>query len=463
MRRLLLLTVVAIASLVSACTSVPPEDLPQASAVLGEETRPDPTTPTTVTPTTVTPTTVPRVFDFTGAIAIGGLPGLVITDDEGTRLAVAPDDPRGQATQPTWSRDGDRAVALVPTPAGAQVVVRSVDETFVNAARRGYFFFSWSGDGRYIAALGPGPQGTTMDILTADGSLATDLSLDTQSFYFAWEPGGDDLVLHRDRTLELVRDPLELTSVEPLGEPGQSFLAPAWIPGTREVVIIDEADDGRLVRLDVDTGERTDLGPVGAEAGLVVSPDGSRLFLSHSGPNVEFGDDITAAFRTSDTHFAPALSQPAPSQSALAPAPIQEPDASTAASEIVVLDTGVRIPINDELSVWGEWSRDGELLAFLQPGDTTGVWRVLDGDGVREIGRAQLSSTFFRNYVFFAWQYVESPRLWSPDGDAIVFSAVEEGVPGIYVQPLDGDRTRISDGDVAFWAPEIPGGGESPA
>ncbi len=450
MRRLAPLLFAAVALLVSACTSVPPEDLPLALPAEDDE--------PAATSTTTTTTTLPEVFDFNGAIAVGGNLGLVIVDEEGNRLAVAPDEPQGQATQPTWSRDGDRAVALVPTPTGAEVVVRTVDEAFVHPARRGYFFFSWSGDGRYIAALGPGPQGTTMDILTDEGELATELSLDTQSFYFAWEPGGDDLVVHRDRTLELVRDPLELTTVEPLGEPGQSFLAPAWIPGTREIVIVDEVDDGRLIRLDVDTGERIDLGPVGAEAGLVVSPDGSRLFLSHSGPNVEFSDDITASFRPTDAAPAPAIVD-----GVGAPVPAQEPEESTAASEIVVLETGMRIPINNELSLWGEWSRNGESLLFLQPGADAGVWRVLDINGVREIGRAQLSATFFRNYVFFAWQYVESPRLWSPDGDAIVFGASENGVPGIYVQPLDGERTRISDGNVAFWAPELPSNGESPA
>jgi hypothetical protein len=435
-RRTGLLLLAVVAFLAGSCTSVPAEDLSGALPVDDESTPPDTTTTST--------TTLPEIVDFSGAIAVGGLPGLVITDDDGDVIAIAPDQPRGQATQPTWSRDGDRAVALMPTPSGAEVVVRTVDETFIHPARRGYFFFSWSGDGRYIAALGPGPEGTTLDILTAEGELATEQSLDTQSFYLGWEPDGDDLVVHRDRTLELVRDPLDLETLESLGEPGQSFLAPAWIPGTREIVIVDEADDGRLIRLDVDTGDRVDLGPVGAEAGLVVSPDGSRLFLSHSGPNVEFSDDITVA-------------NPSPAR------PAQEPNETTAASEIVVLETGMRIPINNELSLWGEWSRNGESLVFLQPGANAGVWRLLDADGVRRIGEAQLTPTFFRNYVFFAWQYVESPRLWSPDGDAIVYAASDEGLPGIYVQPLDGERTRIADGDVAFWAPELPGGGESPA
>ena len=467
MRRLSLLALAASTFVAAACTSVPREDLPVALGADTESETDDATTE--AAPSSTTTTTLPEVVDFTGAIAMGGLPGLVITDPDGDLLDIAPDDPRGRATQPTWSRDGDRAVALVSSPGGAQVVVATVDETFVHPARRDYFFFSWSGDGRFIAGLGPGPQGTTLDILTADGELATEQQLDTRSFYLAWEPGGDDLVVHRDRTLELVRDPVELETVEPLGEPGQSFLAPAWIPGTREIVIVDEADDGRLVRLDVDTGDREDLGPVGGDAGLVVSPDGSRLFLSHSGPNVALSDDITIAVPAQDgdgPDDGPSdEGEPDPSEPDDDGSDEDESDEveQTAATEVVLLDTGVRVPINDQLSLWAEWSRDGGALVFLQPGAGTGVWRLLNEDGVREIGEALLTETFFRNYVFFAWQYVESPRLWSPNSDAIVYASTDQGVPGVYVQPLDGERARIGDGDVAFWAPELPAGASSPA
>ena len=101
-------------------------------------------------------------------------------------------DPIGPATQPTWSRDGSRAVSYIPSADGGSVVVASLDEEWSAEARRSYFFFSWSGDGQYIAALGPGPQGTTLDILTPEGELATEGSIDTASFYLAWEPGGAD-------------------------------------------------------------------------------------------------------------------------------------------------------------------------------------------------------------------------------------------------------------------------------
>ena len=73
-RRLPLLTVVAIASLVSACTRATRR--PAAGECRPRrETRPDPTTPTTSRRQPSPRQQCLEVFDFTGAIAIGGLPG----------------------------------------------------------------------------------------------------------------------------------------------------------------------------------------------------------------------------------------------------------------------------------------------------------------------------------------------------------------------------------------------------
>ncbi|MEO0493979.1 MAG: hypothetical protein AAF081_11235 [Actinomycetota bacterium] len=420
------------------CTSVPPEELsvplePATTQEASEVDEPaDPAEPETP-PDAEAPSMQP-VID--GELAIGGLPGLVVADGAGTPLRTS--FPSGVGTQPAWSRDGERAIAFVPTAGGGAVVVSTDDDEFAVAARRPYFFFSWSGDNAYVAALGPGPQGTTLDILTPEGELATDGAIDTASFYLAWEPGGDDLVVHLDDELFLVRDPLDLATREPLGVPGQSFLAPAWIPGTRDIVIVDDADGGRVIRLDVDDRSEEDLGPVGGSAGFTVSADGTRLFLTHDGPNVERRDDIDISLD----------------------APVQE---TLAASEVIVLETGARTPINDELTIWAEWAPDGSALAMLQTSSDGGVWLVADESGLRELGPMRATSTFLRNYIFFSWQFIESPRIWAPDADAIVYAAVEDGVPGVFVHATDGTRERVSDGDVAFFAPDPDGGAPSPA
>lgn len=375
-----------------------------------------------------------------GELAIGGLEGMVVADASGA--VVRSVFPSGVATQPTWSRAGDRAISFVPSATGGSVVVSAGDDAFAVGARRPYFFFSWSGDGAYVAALGPGPRGTSLDILTPEGELATDATIDTGSFYLAWEPGGDDFVIHLDDELFLLRDPQDLETRESLGAPGQSFLAPVWIPGTRHVVIVDDdSDEGRLTRLDVDDRSAQDLGAVRGGVGMTVSPDATRLFVTHGGPDSDRGNEIEISIGSASR-------------------PVQE---TLAASEVIVLETGERTAVSDEPSIWAEWAPDGSALAVLQPVSQGARWLIADERGLRELGTMQATPTFLRNYLFFSWQYVESPRIWAPDADAIVYAAVEAGIPGIYVHPLTGERVRVSDGDVAFFAPRPDGAAVPPA
>ncbi len=377
-----------------------------------------------------------------GELAIGGLEGMVVADASGA--VVRSVFPSGVATQPTWSRAGDRAISFVPSATGGSVVVSAGDDAFAVGARRPYFFFSWSGDGAYVAALGPGPRGTSLDILTPEGELATNATIDTGSFYLAWEPGGDDFVIHLDDELFLLRDPQDLETRESLGAPGQSFLAPVWIPGTRHVVLVDDDDDsdeGRLTRLDVDDRSAQDLGPVRGGVGMTVSPDATRLFVTHGGPDSDRGNEIEISIGSASR-------------------PVQE---TLAASEVIVLETGERTAVSDEPSIWAEWAPDGSALAVLQPVSQGARWLIADESGLRELGTMQATPTFLRNYLFFSWQYVESPRIWAPDADAIVYAAVEAGIPGIYVHPLTGERVRVSDGDVAFFAPRPDGATVPPA
>ena len=440
--RLSLIAIGLIAGFVAAaCASVPPEELSVPLPTTTVESEPAPVAEKE-SESTAESDSSPDMPAVVGELAIGGLEGMVVADASGA--VVRSVFPSGVATQPTWSRAGDRAISFVPSATGGSVVVSAGDDAFAVGARRPYFFFSWSGDGAYVAALGPGPRGTSLDILTPEGKLATDATIDTGSFYLAWEPGGDDLVIHLDDELFLLRDPQDLETRESLGAPGQSFLAPVWIPGTRHVVIVDDDDDsdeGRLIRLDVDDRSAQDLGAVRGGVGMTVSPDATRLFVTHGGPDSDRANEIEISISSASR-------------------PVQE---TLAASEVIVLETGERTAVSDEPSIWAEWAPDGSALAVLQPVSQGARWLIADESGLRELGTMQATPTFLRNYLFFSWQYVESPRIWAPDADAIVYAAVEAGIPGIYVHPLTGERVRVSDGDVAFFAPRPDGATAPPA
>ena len=427
LRSVLLAMSLAVATM--ACTQVAPEDLviPSSSTVgAGVDAAP------TSAPTTTLPAIAP-LAELPGSIAISGTPDLGILLPTGEEVWAAPADTL--FSQPAWSRDGTRSIFFNydPLVAGSGQIYSVDAESGIwttTEARRPYFFFSPSYGGDFFAALGPGASGTTLDILDSTGQPASDQSLHAGSFYLAWEPDGNDLLLHRDATLELARDPLDLENLEPLGEPGQLFLAPSWIPGTREALIATANTAGnRLIRINVDTGVDVDLGPISGTVGLVMAPDGSRVLVAHGAAG---GADLAIVNR--------------------------RVQAVTGATEIIDLSTGARELVSPEPVFWAEWSRDGSRLALLQAAEdgTAGMeWVIWEDGAAMGLGTFLPSPSFFRNYVFFAWQFVESPRVWSPDGQALVYGGLgSDGIPGIYVHRIGAESSdRISDGDVAFWSP----------
>ena len=428
------LLVMSLAVATMACTQVAPEDLafPPSSTVKASVEATPSTTSTTMA-SVVVPSVVATLADLPGSIALAGAPELGISLPTGEQVWAGPAETR--FSQPTWLRDGTRSIFFDYDPlvegSGRVYSIDAATGTWTTAeARRPYFFFSPSYGGDFFAALGPGSDGTTLDILDSTGQPVSDQSLHAGSFYLAWEPGGDDLLLHRDTTLELARDPLDLENRESLGEPGQSFLAPSWIPGTRDALIATASTDGnRLIRINVDTGEEVDLGPVSGTVGLVVAPDGSRALVAHGAAS---GGDLAIANRRVEV--------------------------VTGATEIIDLTTGARELVSQEPAFWAEWSRDGSRLVLLQAaeGATAGLeWVVWEDGAVMGLGMFLPSPSFFRNYVFFAWQFVESPRVFSPDGKAVVYGGIDsDGTPGIYVHRIGAEQSyRISDGDVAFWSP----------
>ena len=84
------------------------------------------------------------------------------------------------------------------------------------------------------------------------------------------------------------------------------------------------------------------------------------------------------------------------------------------------------------------------------------AWHVWDSNESFELAQFTPSLTFLRNYLPFSDQYDETQRLWSPDSDAITYSAVRAGEGDFAaISRLDraGDVVSLGLGTVSFWSP----------
>jgi TolB protein len=375
--------------------------------------------------------------------------------------------------QPTWSRDGRHLVATIIDPSSGATVVAVVDtsvwEVATSPASREYFFYSWNHDGTRLAALGPGESGgTSLDILDDSGALSSDVSLESSSIYVAWEPGGRRLLVHAGPHLWLMTDPDSPQEHTDYGPVGFGFQAPAWVPGTGDFLYVeysaqppeagsDASEDvdaveetitlsgPRLVRRSADNGQRSDLGDAEGLVLMSVHPDGGSAAISL----------VTAADGSVN-----AVDGAGGASGAQTDEASTEPVLTGGAVWIIDLDTGERAAVLDSTGFWLEWSHDGRSLLIAtpttsDPDGATLAWHVWDGQETVELTRFAPTTAFVRDYLRFADQYVETPRLWSPDSDAIVYGATSVGLDTTAVARLDGigGVRNLGVADVSFWSP----------
>ncbi len=390
--------------------------------------------------------------DTPGKIATAGADGFHLLEADSTSLASP--DVGDVVTQPTWSRDGSRVIMSTRSRGVSKTAVidGATGEVLASVeSERPYFFFSWSHDGTRIAALGPGAVGTTLDLLDSDGNLVADSLASGGSVYVAWEPDGADLLVHSDDDLSLITPDLTISS---LGTVGRFFLAPSWVPATRDVlVVMPSPSDARLVRLDVDARRDdpkveplADLGSTRGVASVVVDPSGNLAALLHTGPGGSPAQDatITTSHR--------------PSGSGMVVAVDRRVRIPTAAVEMVDLANGSRTPITDQVPLWGEWSPDGRnlLVATFDPATRQGMWSTWDGRRLTRLTGFLPTTTFLRRYLLFSDQYVEQPRLWAPDGTAFTYAARNgSNDDAVFIMGLDptAGPIELDAASVGFWSP----------
>jgi len=380
-----------------------------------------------------------------GVVATAGNDGLRLLHPDAS--VVGAPDIGSAVTQPTWARDGSRLIASSLRGSEWEVSVidgASGDVISSGASARPYFFFSWSYDGQRIAALGPGATGTTLDILDADGTVIADSVVAGGSVYVAWEPGGSDLLIHTDNRLLLIEPDF---TVSPLGTVDIAFLAPSWVPKSRDALVVSNTPGGsNLVMVDVDERKTdpasevvTDFGPTDGVVSVVVAPSGRTAALLH----------ITSA-SLPDQNQAIAYREPSASTSAMG--------VTTAAIEELDLSSGDRTPILDGIPFWGEWSPGGErlLVATFDPSKGEGVWSVWENGVVTTLTRWVPTPSFLQRYIAFADQYVEQPRLWAPDGSAFTYAGRNaDGNDAVFIMDLDAsaDPIQLDAAAIGFWSP----------
>jgi len=402
-----------------------------------------------------------------GLIAAAGPLGMRLLDPSGEVVGLL--GPDQIVTQPTWSRDGLRLAATLvhPTTGAAQVAVVDIATGAVatTPTSRPHFFYSWNHDGSRLVALGPGQTGgTAAYIMDETGAPASAVALPGQSIYVAWEPGGRRLLVHAGHQLLLINDVDSPRDNQDFGLVGVDFLAPAWVPGSGDFLYVDsygQAPDGlgeeelldrrsatspQLLRRSTGAGDITDLGPAGLYTMLAVHPSGDRAAVS------------------SASHERPAPGGDAAGKASI-PASGSAAGVPAGAVQIVDLATAERITVLDRIGLWLEWSPDGRHLLIAagrdDPGGMGMSWHVWDGRQSYELARFAPTETFFRNYLSFADQYNETPRLWSPGSDAITFGAstVDGDITAVARLSDAGAVTSLGPSDVSFWSPPRPDDG----
>ncbi|MEZ5245234.1 MAG: hypothetical protein R2707_09075 [Acidimicrobiales bacterium] len=436
-----------------------------------------PATSTTLAPTTTVPTpaptTPPTPGPFDGGtpevapldlfpVAPADLPPL---DPVNGRIALHGADAEirsGGATigldtgtlpgQPTWSRDG-RRLAVVSLD-GRQPIIDIFDGPTgtviaTTPAERSYFFLSWSHDGTRLAGLGPGVDEngdgrTVLDILDADGRLLHGDVTHAESLFVAWEPDGLRLAAHADdRLLRVDAD----GSTTDLGAVGTDFFAPKWIPFTDEILLVTDIEgSSTIVRRSIDGADSLrSLGPApGPRLGISVSPDGTVAAISH---NFDADNDPAA-----ERIRLPVLPQTTTTRSG--------------SVELLDLETGELSEVFAGFTLWVEWNPQGTHLLIYEANVAagTGTWWVhqhipgAEPGPALEIVAFTPTPIFESSYLVVADQFIESPRLWSPDGTQFVYAELAE--VGSLIRTADADAfatpSIVGAGEVGFWSPPRP-------
>ncbi len=362
-------------------------------------------------------------------VLIAGADGnlFLAAPDGSERFALTTDASNGRRyVQPTWAPDGQR---IAWARLDGQ---RSFLETsrFDGSERTELavpflpFYIYWSPTSDRLAYLSnwmsldqPSMALRLFDVV--EGAAKT--LAEGAPFYFSWAPDGQRLLTH------IGNERVEVQSIDGAQESllisGGVFPAPQWAPdGERLVYATADTGSQRLIVTDTSGQELTELTDYPGRISFSLSGDGSRLAYV-----------VTERESTSST-FGPLY--------------------------VVDVESRRTRELTDNPVLAFYWSPAGDKLAYLGLEFVQGRlglrWYVWDGRQSTPYAAYFPSRTFLDSYLPFFDQYAQSHRVWSPDGDAFVFTGtLEDGRSGVWVQSVveDSAPVLVGSGVFAAWSP----------
>jgi len=394
-----------------------------------------------------------------------GTDGNIYTIDQnaGNRSAITQDAGEGGLvySDPIWSPDSNRLSYIGVS--GRASTVFTADPNGSNPIQvytsREYtpFYFYWSPDSQYVSFLSGTLTDSDLSLQIVPARGGETRILDTgQPYYWDWSPDSQTIFIHTGGAFESNPDARLATlspepgkPIEPLDLRPTSFQAPAWSPGGDKLLLAIDSQEAEGTLAIVSPGGELlqELDVLNGPTAFAWSPDGSRVAWLYSRSGAQ---GLLRGLK---------VVEPGPAQEA-----------------IVVADENV---------VAFFWSPDSNKIAYILPSlpsdrspDTETIGRK---SGLRTIGQRRqpdlqislrikvydlesgdnleviqfVPSEDFLNILPFFDQFHRSSRLWSPDRNHLVISAIDErGDPGIFVIDAAGgeESIRIASGVMAYWS-----------
>ena len=358
---------------------------------------------------------------------------------------------------PRWSRGGEALAFLsfARGPAGSRSGLHAVSadgetsRTLVDRTRVAPLYPAWSPGAEILGFVGAEPGSSELDLRVVRGRTTDEPEpaaprtvVRGRPLY--WQFCGEERILAHvdgirryggrvalfDAGTEGGTDDARPTPPRIIEDDPTPFRTPACSPDGGDALVA--ADEGRLLAVDLETGEKTEIARAEGRVAFSYSPDG-RYIAYTDGLLTRFGGirgQLSLVRVREDGFDRPRIVEDAPSVLAFF------------------------------------WSPDGSRLAYLQP--------AMDGEGSVEllvaltvhdlaagtsetVGPLQLTPLFANEVVYRFDQFARGSTRWAGDGSALALGLMDPaGRPAIYVIPMPETGRpprRVAAGDLPVWQP----------